>query len=312
MPPLTNSPISAASDFLDIRTRDFSCRLRVVHRKGPSGSDLRFLLVHGNPSSVDDYAQTIPALATRGDVIAVDLPGFGMSAPLRGRFPTLDTIGEVLEAVLDVHGWKDAILVGQSHGGLLSHRFAAIHPERTRGVVLLCTAGIPTHPPYRLLRLAVARWVITNAGRQLYGRAVLNPLAGLVASAVAHQSYAPDSVPEGLSNRLYELFSRSPHVLDSIWGVVTDDPCLKVQESAARVRAPLLFIHARSDRLVPVRYAKRLHAASTSAASRRFELVEGGHMVHERQPGRVTPIILDWLTQTFGTLGTQTIVGVQK
>jgi pimeloyl-ACP methyl ester carboxylesterase len=299
---LTDSPVHDSNELLELATREFTCRLHVVHRKGPSASDLRFLLVHGNPSSADDYAQTIPALATRGDVIAIDLPGFGMSEPLLGRFPTLDTLGAVLEAVLDVHGWKDAILVGQSHGGLLSHRFAALHPERVRGVVLLCTAGIPTHPPYRLLRLAIARWVITNAGRQLYARAALNSLAGLVAAAVAHQSYAPDSVPEGLSNKLYELFSKSPHVLDSIWGVVTDDPCSKVEESAARVRAPLLFIHARGDRLVPARYAKRLYAASTSAATRRFELVEGGHMVHERQPERVNPIILDWLTQTFDTL----------
>jgi pimeloyl-ACP methyl ester carboxylesterase len=274
-----------------------------MHRRGPGASDLRFLLVHGNPSSADDYAQTIPALATRGDVIAIDLPGFGMSEPIKGRLPTLDTLGTVLEAVLDVHGWKDAVLVGQSHGGLLSHRFAAFHPQRVRGVVLLCTAGIPAHPSYWLLRLALARWTITHAGRQLYGRAALRPLSEFVAAAVARQTYAPDSVPEGLSKKLRELFAQSPHVLDSIWGVVTDDPCLRVQESAARVRAPLLFIHARGDRLVPSAYARRLHAASTAAATRRFELVEGGHMVHERQPERVNPIILDWLTQTFGASG---------
>ncbi len=67
-----------------------------------------------------------------------------------------------------------------------------------------------------------------------------------------------DAVPEGLSQKLYELFSKSPHVLDSIWGVVTDALCLKVEESATRVRAPLLFIHARGDRLVKTRYAKGL------------------------------------------------------
>ena len=47
-----------------------------------SGQGEPLVLLHGIGSSRDAWDAVVPALAERFDVIAVDLPGFGASAPL--------------------------------------------------------------------------------------------------------------------------------------------------------------------------------------------------------------------------------------
>lgn len=49
------------------------------------GSGKPLLLVHGLGSSIGNWDPVVPALAAEREVIAVDLPGCGESAPLTGE-----------------------------------------------------------------------------------------------------------------------------------------------------------------------------------------------------------------------------------
>src|SRR3990172_7964719 len=75
------------------------------------------------------------ALAARHHVLAIDLPHHGDSDPLDDVGPR--AYAETIPPLFAAFGLERAVLVGASLGGLTSIFFAAAHPERVRGIVLI-------------------------------------------------------------------------------------------------------------------------------------------------------------------------------
>jgi pimeloyl-ACP methyl ester carboxylesterase len=80
-----------------------------------SGSGRPLVLVHGLGSSLRNWDPVVPALASEREVVAVDLPGFGASAPLTGEV-TVATLTDALQDYLAEQGLADADVVGSSMG----------------------------------------------------------------------------------------------------------------------------------------------------------------------------------------------------
>jgi DNA-binding SARP family transcriptional activator/class 3 adenylate cyclase len=79
-------------------------------------------------------------LASLGRLILFDKRGTGLSDRVSPeRLPDLETRMDDVRAVLDAVGSERALVIGISEGGALSVLFAATHPERTLGVVLMGT-----------------------------------------------------------------------------------------------------------------------------------------------------------------------------
>ncbi len=102
------------------------------HRIG-SGEPL--VLVHGVGSRWQIWEPIIGALAESFDVLAVDLPGFGGSAPL--AHTTVDTLTDALADFLTEQGIERPHLAGNSMGGLIGLNLGA------RGLARSVTAFSP-------------------------------------------------------------------------------------------------------------------------------------------------------------------------
>jgi pimeloyl-ACP methyl ester carboxylesterase len=87
------------------------------HRQG-SGSPL--VLIHGIAANWQCWQPIIPALATRHDVIAIDLPGFGGSVELGIEEPSLEHFAQSILDLLDSLGIDRFHVVGNSLGGAVS------------------------------------------------------------------------------------------------------------------------------------------------------------------------------------------------
>ena len=79
------------------------------------------------------WQPVIPALAQRAQVIAVDLPGHGLS-----RDVPLESLQQTL-AQLTPHIPENAIIMGWSLGGLLAQALAHALPERVAGLILVAS-----------------------------------------------------------------------------------------------------------------------------------------------------------------------------
>ncbi|MFC9893501.1 alpha/beta fold hydrolase [Nocardia sp. NPDC127579] len=103
------------------------------HRRVGAGEPL--VLVHGVGSRWQVWEPIIDTLARSYEVIAVDLPGFGGSAPL--PHTTVDTLTDALADFLAAQDIQRPHLAGNSMGGLITLRLAA------RGLARSVTAYSP-------------------------------------------------------------------------------------------------------------------------------------------------------------------------
>jgi pimeloyl-ACP methyl ester carboxylesterase len=108
------------------------CTERAVN--GDSGEPL--ILLHQSPLSSTQFEAVMPALAAAGfDVLALDMPGFGMS-DVAAEGATLEDFAEIIPAGLWAMGWSSAHLVGHHTGAVLGAVFAASHPTAVKKLVL--------------------------------------------------------------------------------------------------------------------------------------------------------------------------------
>ncbi|ATG52086.1 alpha/beta hydrolase [Brachybacterium vulturis] len=84
------------------------------HVRRGNGSPL--LLVHGLGSGLRSWDPIIDALAARREVIAVDLPGFGQTAPLPGEV-SIATLADSVARFIGEEGLDGIATAGQSMGG---------------------------------------------------------------------------------------------------------------------------------------------------------------------------------------------------
>jgi pimeloyl-ACP methyl ester carboxylesterase len=137
---------------------------------GRSGSGAPLVLLHALGLSRDSWAPVVPALAEHFHVVAVDLPGFGRSAPLPTE-PSPKALAAAVAAFLDEQGIAVPHVVGNSLGGWVALELAALRPLAS--LTLLSPAGMwPGNTPlYCRASLRAARWLSVHAGR-LLSRAV--------------------------------------------------------------------------------------------------------------------------------------------
>ncbi|MFD6198879.1 alpha/beta fold hydrolase [Mycobacteriaceae bacterium NPDC060252] len=111
------------------------------------GSGPTLLFLHGNPTWSFDYSKVIESLRTEFRCIAVDYPGFGLSAAAPGyRFlPTEHA--EVIDGFVEALELSGVTLVGHDWGGPIGLAIVQRRPEAFDGLVLTNTWAWPVGDP---------------------------------------------------------------------------------------------------------------------------------------------------------------------
>ncbi len=254
--------------------------LSLVHVKN-GGAGPRLLLLHGNPGTLDDFAALVPHLSFAGELLLVDLPGFGKSPPAKDpQTMTLAGLARAALAVTDSLGWQTFEVVGHSHGGGVAQALAWGSSQRVRRLLLLGSLGFPAHSAYRQLALPGA-----GAAMRLIASCVGLPGARAwlkaVQKGIAQKAFYPEPLPDGRLEREVERILSAPTILSSMVDVAKGGPCAELAQNVASIASPTIFLHGESDRLVPARHSRHLHELRVAAGrDSGFELVAGaGHML---------------------------------
>lgn len=100
-----------------------------------AGSGPALLMLHQTPRSHDEFAELQPLLAGDLRTIAMDMVGFGLSAPSPAP-QTIETMAEAGWALLDALGADSAVVLGHHTGAAVAQEMAVQAPGRTEALVL--------------------------------------------------------------------------------------------------------------------------------------------------------------------------------
>lgn len=135
------------------------------------------VLIHGWSSSWYAVSPMVGLLAQRFHCIAVDLPGYGMSPPLKERV-TIQKYADLLADLIEEVSNGPVVLVGHSMGGMISLMLALTHPVLVQRMVLLSptiSGRLSTSinmfilPITLLERFSVGSWLVNGVERTIVG-----------------------------------------------------------------------------------------------------------------------------------------------
>ena len=107
-----------------------------VHYKSYGKGHEALVLIHGWTCSMEYWRDQVPDLAKRNRVIAIDLPGHGMSDKPQVTY-SMDLFARAVDAVLRDAGVKRAVLVGHSMGTPVARQFYRKYPDKTLAIVIV-------------------------------------------------------------------------------------------------------------------------------------------------------------------------------
>jgi pimeloyl-ACP methyl ester carboxylesterase len=289
---------------------------RFAHLGGPvhhvvwDGPPTRtFVLVHGLGGSLLSWLLIGPGLAQHGRVLALDLYGFGRTSRDGHRSRLTEQRALVSRFIGEVAGGGPVVLVGNSMGGGIAMLQAALEPGSVEALVLSNSvfpyARGPLPAPivmfgftlYQLPR--IGEW----AARQRITRLEAERAVRLGFRIIAAD---PSTIPEGLVRLHIEALvrhQRNPDAGPAFLEAARSLMALGRRPTAARwildqIKAPVLAIHGRADRLVPVGYAR---AAAAAHPAWGLHVLPGvGHVPQMEAPERWLALVRDWLGRLPG------------
>ncbi|MER6982187.1 alpha/beta fold hydrolase [Streptomyces carpinensis] len=262
------------------------------------------LYVHGLGGSSQNWSALMALLDDVVDGEAIDLPGFGDSPPPDDGNYSVTAHARAAIRFLDASGRGPVHLLGNSLGGAVSTRVAALRPDLVRTLTLVS----PALPELRVQRSAVPTGLLALPGvAALFTRLTREWTAEQRVRGVMALCYGdPGRVtPEGFRHAVEEMERRLrlPYFWDSMArsarGIV-DAYTLGGQHGlwrqAERVLAPTLLIYGGRDQLVGYRMAQR--AARAFRDSRLLTLPDAGHVAMMEYPETVATAFRELLADT--------------
>ena len=297
------------------RTAELDAPVHYVDFGGTSDGPT-LVLVHGLGGSHLNWDLLAPELTTLARVLALDLPGFGMSHPTRRPATVRSNVAVLARFVREV-GEPPVVLVGNSMGGLISILLTSRDPHLVRGLVLVAPA-LPcrSHPPpagSHVLRsptiaALVALHALPGVGerlrrdrrRRIGAHATVRETLRLC--GVDEAALPDDLVEQSVAlvehqsdvagiDRAYLSASRS-----LVWTLVRDR---HYRAAMSSVRVPVLLVHGDRDRLVPITAARA--AARDHPAWHFVELPGVGHLPQLQVPHQLAAHVRRWLAGLPGS-----------
>jgi pimeloyl-ACP methyl ester carboxylesterase len=269
------------SDFLDLQGQ-------LVHLRdeGPRGDAVPIVLLHGTSASLHTWEGWSRALRGQRRVISLDLPAFGLTGPYSGAFAGRDYRGDsyarfVLE-VLDRLGVQRFVVGGNSLGGEIAWRIAAMAPERVDKLILVDAAGYAFEPESVPLGFLIAR---TPGLNRVAEHLLPRPL---IVQGLRNVYGDPSRVSDELVDRYFELTLRAGN-RHALGQRMQQMEVGADSERIATLRLPTLILWGGRDRLIPPAWGQRFARDIPGSTLVVFEQL--GHVPHEEDPARtVIPV----------------------
>lgn len=253
------------SEFMNIEGMPVHYRLR------STGKSL--LLLHGTGASMQTWDGWIEQLADDFQIIAIDLPAFGLTGPHPKRDYSIPMYLRVVDSLMTRLKIDSFAIAGNSLGGLIAWEYAVAHPEKVTDLVLIDAAGFP-----RKQDLPFAM------------RLAKNPIAGKLLLTITPKSLFVKSLKEvydddnkvtpALVDRYFSLFRRPGNrqaYVDRVKQPIETDT-----KPLSQLKMPVLIEWGQKDSWIPVSDAQKFKNAIPQSELKTYP--KAGHVPMEEIP----------------------------
>jgi pimeloyl-ACP methyl ester carboxylesterase len=301
-----------------------------VHEQGAGPA---VVLAHGFPELAFSWRHQLPALAAAGfRAIAPDQRGYGGSSrPERIEDYGLTQLCGDLAGLLDPLGIDKAVFAGHDWGGLVVWGMPILHPERTAGVVGLCTPYLAL-PPVDVMSALVdgeaerhyIAWFqkpgVAEARLEADVRLVFEKLlrGGIPPEQMLQRAFVDGKLDMNPFRRLGELepmgrpivtreeletyvaaFERTGFRGGINWYRNIDRNVREHPEIGVRpLDLPCLMLTAEWDAALRPEFAEPMKLLCRDLEV--HMIARAGHWVQQEYPAEVNRHLVDWLTRRFG------------
>ena len=253
------------------------CALRVSDsEKG----DRCVVLLHGYLEAIEVWESFAKLLKARYRVVALDLPGHGISE-VKGEVHTMEFLADVVCGVLDTMKIEKCTLVGHSMGGYVALAFAEKYPDRLDGIVLFHSTPNADSEQKKLDRSKVIELI--DAGKK-----------ELLARMAPGKGFAAENRTK---------FADTIEDLAELVGITEDDGIKALlrgmmqrgdkNEMLRALKVPQLFIFGRKDEYISPQTAEKIAAEHPQAHV--VFLENSGHMGFIEQPEAAADALIEFI-----------------
>jgi pimeloyl-ACP methyl ester carboxylesterase len=258
-----------------------------------SGEKDPVLLVHGLGGQWQNWLENIPRLAQDRRVVAMDLPGFGLTPePPEGDEVSITRYGRYVNSLADALGLGEVELVGNSMGGYIAAEVAIQFPERVKRLVLVSAAGISsaeTLPAPILTFGRVATALATNSvarHRALASR----PITRHVSLALVARH--PRLLKADLAYEGFFKGAGKPGFDDALRASLDYD----FRDRLGDVKVPTLIVWGEKDSIIPTRDADEFERLIED--SRKVVMKDCGHIPMAERPRPFNDLLVEFLDES--------------
>jgi pimeloyl-ACP methyl ester carboxylesterase len=253
---------------------------------GSSGPHV--ILLHGLGVDATTWGFTIPTLAPKYHVYALDQIGFGKSdKPIMNY--RVATLVEFLDQFYQKLGIEKATLVGNSLGGWTAAAFAIAHPQKVDKLVLVSAAGY-----------SAKRYGGQELSKGLYS--ILNPsttadMKRLFEAIFYEKQYSTDSfVTQAFAQKMKK---GDGYTINSFIDSILRGEDL-IDDKVKTIKAPTLVIWGREDKLTPPAMADAF--AQDIPGAQKVMIEKCGHAAHIEKAEFFNNTLLKFLDGESGDL----------
>jgi len=279
---------------MELREVWVDCDGHRIYARDYPGQDPAIVLMHGFPDNLHLYDRLLPYLSPRR-VITFDFLGWGGSdKPAGYQYTAANQVGD-LDAVIGQLGLDEVVLVVHDASGPPGIDWAAEHPQRVAGLVLLNTyysrmPGLRPPEAIWLFSTPVVRSVARTVSR-LFGDLVFRRMFGWqVGRFFSDRRVRAEYLP-----LLYEQFTTRPSTHEAFFGLNQDLRTAIAAGTAAAPRLrqftrPVRIVFGAADPYLNVRVARHFHQLLPT--SQLHLLPDARHYVQMDAPADVAGLIL--------------------
>jgi len=247
------------------------------------------LLIPGFAADRYTWRHVVPRLSAFRKCYAIDLPGVGRSDAFESFQYSLESLSDLLANFAKVAGLQNCIVVAHSLGASIAMMAMIRSPEFASNVSGLCVLDGACYPQRLPFFISLLR--VPYLGEWIAG---LIPVS-IQVSMVLNYCYSNKARITHDQIAHYSGLVGSRRVRAALQAIARSIDLRQLAEYSARiseVEVPSLLIWGAKDRVVPLKYGRRLK--SNLRGSRLFCIEDCGHIPQEECPERLCDLLLQW------------------